>query len=522
LKLLTSIALLTTALVCGSAHARTLALEWQEVEGATKYEVRISDENGTETLHPATKTAFEKKLPPGRYEYSIRSWDRLERPSKWSEPVGVEIEPLPPELRFPIEEEIHLGPSKRGIELTWDSTEGGDAYEIEIEREEEKLLSKKVAAIHTAFEPTEPGPYQWRVRSVHEKLKADSKSQPLPGPWSEWKLFTVLFPNLPPPVLDPPRSHSNTTEHSEISLSWTAVRGASGYEVAWGMPSRHGARLPNRKVIQSTDTKILIPYGTRAEFQVRALASPQFPERFVSEPATATVDLFTLADWPLRSKFQLSYATGSYTFENLSVAGNIAGNASGGFSQLFVQSDTVLSRRWSIHTNWIFHMPFISGGTYVVPRASASVRFRHVFPDSKWALTYGTGGIASANLDFVTNRNNGSASSPAVKMISTFGALLESSLEWRFLKKWKVDTDLALGIPLILKDAPAGSSLVPSLTHMRLGTTVGYHFSPTWALNLGVAWERNAVFYKTSGATGSESIQESVLALRLGLAFIFP
>ncbi len=504
--------ILLFVLLSGSAHARTLALEWKEVEGATHYEVRLVDEEGAETLDSVRMTTFEKTLPPGRYSYSIRSWDRLGRASKWSDPVAVEVEPLTPNPVFPVDQEIQLGPSKRGFELEWDPTEGGDAFEYEIERDNEPFASKKAATTRASFEPTEPGPYRWRVRSVREKTKSNTRKKPLRGPWSDWSPFTVLFPNLATPVLDTPRPDSTTTEYTEIALSWSAVPGAAGYEVSWGADSP--------KIVQKTHTKIVVPYGARTKIEVKALASTKFPERFVSEPAEAVLDLRPFSDWQLRSKFQLAYSTGRYTFENLSAAGNLAANASGGFSQFSVHSDTVLNQRWSVHTTTALHLPYISGGINPVPRASVSARFRHVFPNPKWTLAYGGGLYGATNLDFTTDRGNGSASGPAVKRITTFGVLLESSLEWRFHKKWKVDSVLAVAVPVVLKDAPAGSTLVPSFSQMRLGVTLGYHATPTWAPSLGVGLERNAIFYRSSGS--AESTEEFAATLRLGLSFVFP
>lgn len=504
--------ILLFSLLCGTSHARTLALEWKEVEGATRYEVRLTDEEGSQTLHSAPTTFFEKTLPIGRYQYSIRSWDRLDRPSKWSDAVSVEIEPLPPNPLFPVDEEIQLGPAKRNLELRWEMTEGADAFEIEVERDGDDFASKKVADPLLSVEPSGPGPYQWRVRSVREKAKSGARLKPLRSPWSEWKPFTVLFPELAPPVLHSPRFDSNDTDYTEISLSWDSVPGAAGYEVSWGSQER--------QVTPATKFKFLLPYGNRAKVQVKALASIQFPDRFVSEPSSIVVDRRLFADWQFRSKFQLAYATGSYAFDNSSAAGNIAASSTGGFSQISLGADTVLNQRWSIHSGLMLHFPFISGASQAVPKARLSVRYRHVFRDRKWSLSYGGGVYGATNLDFVTDRTNSSSSAPVAKRITTFGALLEGSLEWRFHKKWKAESLLAVAVPVFLKDAAAGSSLAPSLSQMRIGATVGYHVAPTWELSAGVALENYAIHYSTAGS--AESTSDSNATLRLGLSFVFP
>lgn len=123
------------------------------------------------------------------------------------------------------------------IITSWNPVSGADGYELEIDNGAESILLEEVSYLHTGLE--QASEHTYRVRARNAAGTSD---------WSE--PLTVLTlqslpeadePGLPEPgdpavpgeneYLLPPNSIGTLPEDTNITISWSAVEGAEGYEV---------------------------------------------------------------------------------------------------------------------------------------------------------------------------------------------------------------------------------------------------------------------------------------------------
>ena len=192
----------------GAAEARSrrnVEIEWEAVDGATLYEVRITRKE-SENQKPVTFKMREPKwianIKPGLYLMQIRSFDDRGVPGSWSPPSELQVRLPSVELSRPSAGETIKAQSESSerIILTWDPVPGAEKYKVHVRsangqwQEEHEVSDPKWEVKVPVGQKLE-----WTVTAVDGKGElGESNAQPVQ--------FTIHGPPLPPPAINPPLS----------------------------------------------------------------------------------------------------------------------------------------------------------------------------------------------------------------------------------------------------------------------------------------------------------------------------
>ncbi|MCB0392503.1 MAG: hypothetical protein KDD58_14530 [Bdellovibrionales bacterium] len=120
---------------------RAVTLEWEAIEDAFGYQVEVQmiNEDGSrgKKFNKKTKLSqWEAKLPVGKYEMKIRSYDPRRVPGEWSEAIEFVIKPKAVSLFKPIDNDVIIVKDREEeeveVEFQWSKSTGGKGYKLEV------------------------------------------------------------------------------------------------------------------------------------------------------------------------------------------------------------------------------------------------------------------------------------------------------------------------------------------------------------------------------------------------------
>ena len=213
-----------------------IVVMWDEVTGATSYEIEVDGEvyTATETLYNHT----ELKLGT-IHNYRVRAVNEF-GVSEWSEILSKTVETIE-ELEIP--NNIKLEPTRTSIKITWDDVDGASGYDIETYGMEIDN-GGSTEYIHTGLSPNTQHAY--RIRAKNENTE---------GPWSEYIAGTTLT-GIPENI------HVDAMDKA-ITLSWDAVSGATGYDI----------EIDGEKIVETTEISYIhkdIDPNTKHTYRIRS------------------------------------------------------------------------------------------------------------------------------------------------------------------------------------------------------------------------------------------------------------
>lgn len=130
------------ASVAAANAEATLDIEWEKIEDATSYEVKLTPSTGGDVLKfLSSDTRLTQKLPQGNYKFQIRSREKTTGYfGPWSPETEVEVTPKAVKLISPSEgAEISEPKEKRTqVEFQWTPVLGAKEYTLRIWFDEEK------------------------------------------------------------------------------------------------------------------------------------------------------------------------------------------------------------------------------------------------------------------------------------------------------------------------------------------------------------------------------------------------
>jgi hypothetical protein len=158
---------------------------WEELEGASKYELQIVSPDNInpqslvlDTL--VTKTQFSVSLPAGQYQWCVRGVNSGYKTEFICRTIAItETAPEPPKdvvaLRLPANAVELTGP--RTVNFSWDAYAGADEYNLLIESPghqspETFQLDSTLTRTQCAWELS-PGKYEWCVKAIHDGAETD-------------------------------------------------------------------------------------------------------------------------------------------------------------------------------------------------------------------------------------------------------------------------------------------------------------------------------------------------------------
>ncbi len=269
-----------------SALAKTANVEWTAIAGAVVYELELVHEGDTPKTHRISKTEWKGDLPAGLYRYRVRGVDRFKRPGKWSLPQplvlmpsqGVELESPPKGTAVQYFGNIPTVP------LKWKTLDGVERYRVQVFKNGGVVLDQKVKGNSAHFTGQADGDYRWKVSGCFEAGPRHWETEAS----SEWA-FEQKKKSLIARVVKYPRGTVPTPKSKKLKVQWTAVEGATLYELkVWKVTSkgpvgvsRELAALndPAVKTYHSPATSLVIPVQGDGPYrlQIRALAAAEAP-----------------------------------------------------------------------------------------------------------------------------------------------------------------------------------------------------------------------------------------------------
>lgn len=263
---------------------REIELEWEAVEAASKYQIKISplpSPNG-ETSQQAQKARSEKieeteapqwkgSLTPGRYTMELRSFDDRGVPGDWSEPSEFavklpQIKSIYPKTASKI---ISDQAENMSIDFKWEPLSGAPGYLVQVKTADQKIIkSAKTSESHLSINLPVAQHYKWSVQILNEDQLPTDETSPSSS-------FTLVGQRLSPPVINKPLSQY------VLELSWEKPPYSESYNLSLQRRTTKGWKEV-RKLIQFKNNKIPFdlsqPSGTyKLKAQARATLRQSSP-----------------------------------------------------------------------------------------------------------------------------------------------------------------------------------------------------------------------------------------------------
>lgn len=298
----------------------TVTISWAEIKDADGgYEIQRStnSKKGWKTIATAKKGATsykDSKLTTGTtYYYRVRSIDKTLFGKKYSDYSStVKAKPVPAKVTG-----LKSSVTHNSVKLTWSKVSGASGYEVQVYSSKKwksyKTTSKNTLTISKLKLGTT---YQYRVRAY----KTVSKK----------KIYGDVSSSIKAtPTLKAPSSLVlKGVTSSTLTLSWSAVDGAKGYEVY----NANTKKWTDTKTKRTLTVKKL-KAGTKYSFLVRAYSgkvdgaktktlsfytSPSAPTGLKLKKATTTSLELTWSKTTGASGYQVQYSTDKKKWTNLS------------------------------------------------------------------------------------------------------------------------------------------------------------------------------------------------------------
>lgn len=176
-----------------------LVASWNDVAGATGYDIKINETLLEDVTNPCTK----KDLSPGtKYILMVRAKNGSGA-GKWSEPA--EAWTIPGTV-----EKIEFQASQTFFQVQWDNVEGADGYDIEVDGQIQTNVESPFIC-----RDIQPG--------TEHTVRIRARNSGGVGRWCD--AYTIwTLPDIPQNIITQPSSNA-------IKIMWDPVTGATGYDI---------------------------------------------------------------------------------------------------------------------------------------------------------------------------------------------------------------------------------------------------------------------------------------------------
>ncbi|GAB6085243.1 fibronectin type III domain-containing protein [Alkaliphilus crotonatoxidans] len=207
------------------AYETKVEISWEEVEGATGYDIEADGE--IIELGIATGYTHEELEPGTQHEYRVRAKSE-EVVSKWSriiiaETLAEEDEEIIEEIAMEIPQNVEVEAYETKVEISWEEVEGATGYDIEADGETIEL-GMTTSYTHEELEPGTQ--HEYRVRA---------KSEEVVGEWSRKVIAETLAEEeeeiIEEIAIGIPQNVEVEAYETKVEISWEEVEGATGYEI---------------------------------------------------------------------------------------------------------------------------------------------------------------------------------------------------------------------------------------------------------------------------------------------------
>ena len=197
-------------------------LAWSAVAGRSYYQARVESAGSTVAEFSLLSDNFitlEQALTPGTYTLTVTSVQPGGTETERTRSFVIETTTDPVQVLAPLGLTTNTRPT-----VSWPAIDSATRYALwlnDVDRQLNAVIYDG-SIRDTAYTPTEallPGSYRVWVRAFNGSIPV--------GGWSSAAAFTVLETDGPPELSSPPIQSTNTAP----TFTWTAVTGASGYDI---------------------------------------------------------------------------------------------------------------------------------------------------------------------------------------------------------------------------------------------------------------------------------------------------
>ncbi len=282
----------------GNLLATTVpVLSWDQVSGATRYEVQVDNDSGFGSPELSlrttnTRTVPTKALATGTQHWRVRALDQSGSASSWSQDTVVMPSTDAPSGLIPDGVQLHQ-PDEPPV-LSWTGVPGASSYSVEMDTDDDFIGTKTYTTQTTSLvwpDPLEAGDYWWRVTASRGTNIVSFPSEPAS--------FDIL--PLDPVVLTGPVDGPDT-QIEDVILDWDPVPGAQSYELRVARDADFNTIIDSRVKVLGTRYSPPTTYNNAQYFwQVRALDMAGKPTAWttVQNSFSRVWPQSPQAEWPL-------------------------------------------------------------------------------------------------------------------------------------------------------------------------------------------------------------------------------
>ena len=179
------VSLIFYSLNLSAASKRNINLEWEAIEGATKYQIKLTvrkkdGETGKSKTISLKESKWNSKIPVGQYKMQIRSFDYRNVPGDWSESIDFNVKSPVVKIIFPKNKEKIKSEETENHEVRfqWEPVEGATAYEVKVVSKD-KAVKKKEIIEGNSYTLSLPvaNLYGWKVTAIFENNEKGEESK---------------------------------------------------------------------------------------------------------------------------------------------------------------------------------------------------------------------------------------------------------------------------------------------------------------------------------------------------------
>lgn len=190
-----------------SVSAKIIQLNWDKVEGATKYELKLFKVKGSVKkeikLYQSVDTNWSEELKAGFYAYQIRTLDYRNVPGEWSELGNFTVKYNDIKIISPIKNQTFYQEDNGRIiiRFKWKKQKGASSYRLYLVNKKLQIINSELTSSN-AFEKnfSKPGRYYWKVVRVQDSSDKANKREILEN--IKINSFKVLPSRIPAPAVE--------------------------------------------------------------------------------------------------------------------------------------------------------------------------------------------------------------------------------------------------------------------------------------------------------------------------------
>ncbi len=494
---------------------RSVNLEWQEIDGAWKYELELTPikdgtlQNKRILTFKTSKTYWDGYIAPGLYSMRLRSLDWRGVPGEWSQPENVTIRHQKIGYLSPTNNQVILSEddTKESVTFSWTGFPGAESFQLSV-WSKDKTLSKTQETAETEFKIELPvaQDYSWTVHPIKVKgVESDPNEDVLD--------FSITGKALTPVSINPPENEFVR------ELSWEETPLASNYSLQLERFNKTSNQWTEHFQGQQTQTKLVfnpewpgglyrlsvVASGVKRqaspasvlEFKVRnGNRSEEAQRRYGIQLARRrTNHWFFIASYLLT---QIKYESKNYDSQNDTSGNNIGAYALGGTGRLGLG---YLGERkpWGF-LGIIDNSGFkLENKIYTYPALEALAIYRAT-------STYNTEVRVSAGTYYKEVPEI--LYDKSVTKLTMFGPVTGVEALLQFNEKWGAQMNAKIYMP-ISGTTPKGKPLIPTPSY-QAGMMGSLRLRPNAWGHAGLAYRKDAFSYKASKTAATSSNETTI------------